>query len=42
VGVLVLDETLTPLQWLAFGIAVASVLLATAPSRLARRVQSVQ
>jgi len=42
VGVLVLDERLSLLQWLAFGIALASVLLATAPSRLARRVKSVQ
>lgn len=42
VGVLALDETLNGLQWLAFGIALASVLLATLPSRLAWRVKSVQ
>ena len=40
VGVGVLGETITPLQCLAFGIAIASVVLATLPSRAARRVGS--
>ena len=38
VGVLVLGERFTPLQLLAFGLALASVVLATLPSRLALRV----
>ena len=38
VGVLVLGETLTGLQLLAFAIALGSVLLATLPSRAAMRV----
>ena len=38
VGVLVLGERITPLQLLAFGLALASVVLATLPSRLALRV----
>lgn len=38
VGVLVLGERFTPMQLLAFGIALASVVLATLPSRLALRV----
>ncbi|WP_339385538.1 DMT family transporter [Acidovorax sp. sic0104] len=38
VGVLVLGESLTGLQLLAFGIALASVLLATLPSRAALRM----
>jgi len=42
VGVLALGETLNATQWLAFGIALASVVLATLPSRLAWRVGSVQ
>lgn len=42
VGVVVLGERLSSLQWLAFGIALASVVLATLPSRLARRVGSGQ
>lgn len=42
VGVLALGETLGGMQWLAFGIALASVLLATLPSRLAWRVRSMQ
>ncbi|WCM91383.1 DMT family transporter [Acidovorax sp. NCPPB 2350] len=33
VGVLVLGERLTPLQWVAFAIAIASVVLATLPTR---------
>ncbi|WP_414986464.1 DMT family transporter [Acidovorax sp.] len=39
VGVLVLGESLTGVQLLAFGIALASVLLATLPSRAALRVR---
>lgn len=42
VGVWALGETLGGMQWLAFGVALASVLLATMPSRLARRGRSVQ
>jgi len=38
VGVLALGERFTPLQLLAFGLALASVVLATLPSRLALRV----
>ncbi|BEP96797.1 DMT family transporter [Acidovorax sp. A79] len=38
VGVLVLGESLTGLQWAAFAIALASVLMATLPSRAALRV----
>lgn len=38
VGVLVLGESLSGLQLMAFGIALVSVLLATLPSRLALRV----
>lgn len=38
VGVLLLGESLTGMQWVAFGIALASVLLATLPSRAALRV----
>ena len=38
VGVLVLGETLNGMQLVAFAIALASVVLATLPSRLARRV----
>lgn len=38
VGVLVLGESLTGWQWAAFAIALASVLLATLPSRAALRV----
>ena len=37
-GVLVLGERFTPVQLLAFGLALASVVLATLPSRLALRV----
>ena len=37
VGVLVLGESFTPVQLLAFGIALLSVVLATLPSRLALR-----
>jgi drug/metabolite transporter (DMT)-like permease len=39
VGVLVLGESLTALQFLAFAIALASVLLATLPSRMALRLR---
>ena len=42
VGVAVLGEHLNVTQWLAFGIALASVVLATLPSRLAWRVGSGQ
>ena len=42
VGVVWLGETLHALQWLACGIALAGVLLATLPSRLAWRIRSVQ
>ena len=42
VGVAVLGGHLNVTQWLAFGIALASVVLATLPSRLARRVGSGQ
>ena len=38
VGVLVLGESLTFWQWAAFAIALASMLLATLPSRTALRV----
>ena len=38
VGVLVLGESLTGLQLLAFAIALTSVLMATLPSRAALRV----
>lgn len=38
VGVLVLGESLTPMQFVAFAIALASVLLATLPSRAGLRV----
>ena len=38
VGVALLGESLTGVQWAAFGIALASVLLATLPSRTALRV----
>lgn len=38
VGVVVLGEHLSAMQWAAFGIALASVVLATLPSRLAWRV----
>ncbi len=38
VGVLVLGESLTVWQWAAFAIALASMLLATLPSRTALRV----
>ena len=38
VGVLVLGESFSGLQLLAFGIALASVLLATLPTRAALRV----
>ena len=38
VGVVVLGERLSAMQWAAFGIALASVVLATLPSRLAWRV----
>jgi EamA domain-containing membrane protein RarD len=41
-GVAVLGEHLNVTQWLAFGIALASVVLATLPSRLAWRVGSGQ
>ncbi|MDO5624725.1 MAG: EamA/RhaT family transporter, partial [Pseudomonadota bacterium] len=37
VGVLALGERLGPAQWAAYGVALAGVLLATAPSRLAWR-----
>ena len=40
VGVLALGESLNAMQLLAFALALASVLLATLPSRLARRVRS--
>ncbi|WP_238530022.1 EamA family transporter [Alicycliphilus denitrificans] len=39
VGVLALGERFTPIQLLAFGMALASVVLATLPSRLAWRVR---
>lgn len=42
VGVVWLGETLHALQWLACTIALAGVLLATLPSRLAWRIRSVQ
>lgn len=42
VGVVALGESLTGLQLLAFGIALASVLLATLPSRAALRVRQGQ
>ena len=42
VGVVWLGETLHALQWLACAIALAGVLLATLPSRLAWRLRSVQ
>lgn len=42
VGVVWLGETLHALQWLACAIALAGVLLATLPSRLAWRIRSVQ
>ncbi|MCZ8219176.1 MAG: DMT family transporter [Acidovorax sp.] len=38
VGVLVLGESLTGMQWFAFAIALASVIMATLPSRAALRV----
>ena len=38
VGVLALGERLSPLQVLAYGVALAGVLLATAPPRSARRI----
>lgn len=38
VGVVLLGERLSAMQWAAFGIALASVVLATLPSRLAWRV----
>ena len=38
VGVLVLGESLTGLQLLAFAIAIASVIMATLPSRAALRM----
>jgi drug/metabolite transporter (DMT)-like permease len=40
VGVLALGESFNAMQLLAFALALASVLLATLPSRLARRVGS--
>ena len=38
VGVLVLGESLTGMQWFAFAIALVSVIMATPPSRAALRV----
>ncbi len=38
VGVVFLGESINGMQWVAFAIALASVLLATLPSRAAMRV----